>query len=680
MARLASRFGLVRADWLACVMLAAWMALRLLPGLDHPGMPRWDEALHQSAARGTFEEPLRPHIYRDHLHPRGLGDWIYAGVWLHKPPLPFWAGALLMHLTGIQPLALRWVSVLADLAVGLGLFFMLRRRVGRFWATLAGFAYLSLNFTWMLTQGFQFGDVTDTTLAAFVTLATIALVRACERPSARWACAAGLFLAMGYLCKSALALTPLAVAIILWALHRRRLAWGLRPRPLLVLVGSFAVAALPWAFYSARAWPEQYRANAKLIFAHLVDDWYPWGRPIDALLNEINGVELFPIPVALPMVAAVWVAWRAWQGRRSLDLALALWIWISWIVLSLTPAKVPAHGFGAVPAILAAVVLLVVDVRSRPLLAAATLATAVSGWVMPWLPSLSKVRTLVPATLPQTRDRAGMAEGLFLALLAVGVSWLVVRCWRDSRWPARILGWAATLAVVGLLGVHTPIAKRADRKLLLATTGATDYTREVGRALDRAVPDKSVVFLDTERNPECCSQEHALIFYSGKMTYRGQPEIETSREQGYAPYLVSPQAVPYAPVPGIPAHAWWRAYDLSAPLAAPVGIPEGVTSLSARAGQLELLGIARGPAISTRDRWALVARVIDTPADPAITLVFETRRGTELVRADLRDVLMDLNALKRAPWFILPFIGPLRAEVSTLRLEDGTSLALPPGS
>jgi 4-amino-4-deoxy-L-arabinose transferase-like glycosyltransferase len=674
--RLVVRLHMVRADWIACAVLVVWAGLRLLPGLDHIGMPRWDESLHQAATRGTFAEPLRPHIYADHLHGRSPSDWIFAGVWLHKPPLPFWAGALLLHVTGITPLALRLVSFFADLAVALGLYFLMRRSSGRWLAAVAGIGYVSLHFTWLLTQGFQFGDVTDTTLAACLTVSVLALVRAADRSSVRWAWIAGGLIGMGYLCKSALALAPLGIAVAFYLLRQRRVAWGLRGRSLLGLLATFLLVAAPWAIYSALAWPRVYHANAKLIFSHLVQEIEPFGRPIDAVFNEINDVELFPIPVSLAVLAAIWMAFRAWNSRRSLDIALALWLWCSWIVLSLTPSKVPAHAFGVVPAVLAAIVALVADARRRPLLAAALLSTSLAGWIVPKLPSLAKVRELVPSSLPQTRSQAGLAEGLLLACIAMAAVWMLGRLLEEPRWLARLLGHSSSVAAVALLAFVAPSVGQKEKRQFLATLGATDYARDVGRALDRVAPEKSVAFIKIDRNPDNCSEEHALIFYSGKMAYARAPELEVAASKGYASYLVSPLAEPFASVPGVPPYAPWRAYDLSAPLRGPAAIPPEVTPLSLRQRALELLGISRGPATFERDRWIVVARVVEPTFEP-LTLVFQTRQRREVVRAPLDSVLLDHNKLAQAAWFVLPFLGPRRADVVAITLEDGTPLALP---
>jgi 4-amino-4-deoxy-L-arabinose transferase-like glycosyltransferase len=666
------------ADWLVCAGLVVWAMVRMLPGLDHPGLPRWDEAIHQAAARGVFDEPLRPHIFSDHLYYHPASNWWFAGVWLHKPPLPFWAAAFLMHFTGIRPLALRLVSVFADVAVALGLFFLMRRAVGRALSALAGFAYLSLPFTWVLTQGYFFGDATDTSLAACLVLSVLALVRTVDRSSLRWAAVTGAMLGLGYLCKSALALEPLGIAAGFYLLGRKRIARGLDAPALVTLAGTLVLVAAPWTAYSAWQWPRQYQANAQLIYAHLVAELSPWGRPIDAIFNEINATELLPIPVACTLLAALWMAWRAWTSRRTLDIALALWIWPSWLVLSLTPSKVPAHAFGVVPAVLAAIVALISDARRRPVLAAASLAGLMAGVLVPRLPALSTVRRLIPASLPQTRAQPGLAEGLLLILLAAATAWLVVRLLRNPSWLRVAMGSAGLAGALGLLAIAPPLVRQDQEAQRVLEMGVIDYSREVGRALDLVTPKRSVIFANVDREPECCTQQHALIFYSGRMTYLIAYDLETAAEHGYAPYLVSPLAEPFAPIGIVPAHAWLRAYDLSAPTDAPAPLPSDATPLALRAGTLDLLGIACGPAVDDIDHWVLFAQMAGEPKAASVSLVFRTRYGVVPVTASTEATMAGPAKLAKAAWFVLPFIGPRRADVLSLGLKDGRPLALPP--
>lgn len=686
---------LPRTDWILCAVIVMWGSLRLLPDLRHPGIPRWDEGIHQAVTRGLITEPFRPHVYRDHLYFHGPADWISGGTWLHKPPVPFWAGSLLLRVTGDTPLALRLVSFLADLAAALAIFLLMRASAGRWLSALAAIAYLSLDFTWILTQGLLFGDVTDTTLAACLMLATLAVVRAVQNSSVRWAILAGAITGVGYLCKSALALTPVAVAAVFLVLHGRRSARGL-PLPIFAaFLSALVLVAAPWTIYASQAWPAQYHANLHLLYAHLVEEIGPFGRPIDGLFNEINGTELVPIPVAFTLLAGAWTAWRAYRFRLPVDIALAAWIWVSWIVLSLTPSKVPAHAFGVVPAVLAAIAILLADCRRRPVLAATSLAAILSTLVVKLAPSLSKVRELVPASLPETRDRSGLAEGLVLMMVAAFTSFALLRVRRNMPLdPARRhtahrrsraflvsgLGMVAILAGVVLLAFVTPVARHADEQQQMAAAGATSYTREVGLALQRSLPERSVLFIHTDVNPECCSEEHSLIFYSGKMSYRHAPDVMRALDRGYAPILVSPLAERFAPIPDIPANAWWRAYDLLAPRAQPAPLPSGFTLMKVRAKGMELLGVACGPAVSSRDRWAFVARRVGGEGLPeeGHVVTFKTMKGSERIPLNLDGVLLDAETLKRAAWFVLPLIGPPRSKVIGMTLEDGTPLPLPP--
>ena len=66
---------------------------------------------------GTFESFFTPHIYRDPLFPQPLGNWWAAHIWLHKPTGPFWLAAILMHVVGVTPLALRLVRPLGTVVL-----------------------------------------------------------------------------------------------------------------------------------------------------------------------------------------------------------------------------------------------------------------------------------------------------------------------------------------------------------------------------------------------------------------------------------------------------------------------------------------------------------------------------------------------------------------------------------
>jgi Dolichyl-phosphate-mannose-protein mannosyltransferase len=178
-------------DLLAVAIIVAVGVATHAPGLSRPGIAGWDEGLHQSAVRGTYATPLRPHIYEAHLYPFDRGNLLLAEEWLHTPPLPLWLAAFVLHFTGITPLAARLVALLAHLGTACFIFWFLKARASRPSALLAALSFLWLRFGWLLVSGQFFGDLIDTTLTFFVTAAMLALVQLAETKTLRAAIGAG---------------------------------------------------------------------------------------------------------------------------------------------------------------------------------------------------------------------------------------------------------------------------------------------------------------------------------------------------------------------------------------------------------------------------------------------------------------------------------------------------------
>ena len=303
-----------RADlpWLA--ILTGWGLWLFLPNLGHSSIWNWDESVHMAVARGVYDSFFTPHIFAHHIYPGyAFNDWVNGEIWIHKPILPFWLGALVMHVIGISPLGLRLCSVGGMLVAAAGLFLLLRKVVARPWALLIAGAFLTLPFSWRMVQGYQFGDVTDATLVGFVVLSFWLLLRTIEHNSTRWAGAAGLAIGSGFLCKSALALTPLGTALAFVILGASGFCRGLRWRPFCVLLGAFALVAIPWEIVCAVRWPELNKVEVLHTFGHItgksVENWI---RPWDALFNEIDEMELSPCPWRCR-----WWPARGWRSARG---------------------------------------------------------------------------------------------------------------------------------------------------------------------------------------------------------------------------------------------------------------------------------------------------------------------------------------------------------------------------
>jgi 4-amino-4-deoxy-L-arabinose transferase-like glycosyltransferase len=714
---------LSRRDALPLLLLVGWGLAWLAPELGHEWIHNWDEALHQAATRGTFATPLAPHIYREPLHTPNPHDFWAAGVWLHKPPMPFWLGAALMHLTGVTPLALRLVSLLGVLCTAVCLYLLVRGLAGRALAGLTAAGFLALPFTWLLTQGFMFGDATDTSLTGALTLSVLLLCRAVERGPAQGAARgaaqgaargmtggmalAGAVLGGAYLCKSALALAPLGVAGVLWALARLRLGPGPSTRGLLAFLAAFALVAAPWNLYAWHTWPEPYLANLRNSFlGHLTDaageDVGPWRRPWDFTLAHFVPGQLRPVPMALAVLALACLWGRALRRREAVPLALALWLTATWTVHSLTSAKAPALAWNALPAAFGGLALLLHAARRSLPLALGVLGAVASGPLLPHLPALARLRQGLPVeTFHAARTEAGVVEGLLLTggAVALGGALALAGAWARRRLrsaqearggegkeggEARAVGalragagGLAVAAAAALLLVQVPLAHAAQAAGLRPRFHASS-TADVGRALDAVLPERSVLYLDVDAEPPGAFLAQDAIFWSGRMAYLGPPDAARAQARGLRPYLLSPAAERFAPVEGVPPHAWLRAYDALRPLPAPAPLPAGVTPLDVEAGPLHVLGWAVGPASGGRARWALYVRAAAGPAP--LRVAFHTEQGAEEVhRVAPHEALRTPARLADAPWFVLPVVGPPRAQVRALGLGVGRApVPLPP--
>ncbi|WP_426749648.1 ArnT family glycosyltransferase [Myxococcus sp. Y35] len=668
-----------KLDGLLIALIVVWGLTQLAPHLAHPAIYMWDEAMHQAATRGTHDTFFTPHIYKDPLYPVDIRHWWAAHIWMHKPTGPFWFGALMMHIVGVTPLALRLGSLLGHLAAAVAIYLILRRPTGRFWAVLGAAGFLAMPFGWQLVQGRMFGDVTDCTLTGCNAVAVALLFHATRRGSWRWGMAAGGVVGLGFLCKTGLALTPLGIAATLWGLGRLRFCEGPRFGTVAAMVGTAVVVVAPWSLYSAWRWPELHELESRVTRAHLFADPTvdvgPWHRPVDALLNEVNIISFAPLPAVVPLLAFVWLLVRAVRKRELEVVGLALWVGATWLVLSLSVVKVPAIAWGAVPAVLAALAIAGADARRHPALAAALLVGVSTPWLLEHLPRMGRVRAALPTFLAQTRSTPGLAEGVLLsAIAALLVVLLSLRLSRRLPWAFTGLGALGTVAVAWVLAVTFPLARAryvADHLDELYIS----YSREVGQALARATPERSVLFLAHDSDVPRSMEYLSLMFWSNRMAYRRAPDTAAAHRRDYHPYLVSPLAERYAPVPGVPASAALRAYDLKAPRPTPAPLPEGVTPLSFREGDMEVLGVAAGHAGAGRDQYAFYVRSHGTLR--SLRVVFQGPDGSVERMLEPGAAIRKDTALRRADWFIVPVLGPPASGVTHLELgSSGQRVAL----
>jgi 4-amino-4-deoxy-L-arabinose transferase-like glycosyltransferase len=658
-------------DILCVSVIVATALVALLPGLAHPGIHNWDEAIHLAVSRGLMDTPLRPHVYAEPFHRPAIDDWINGNLWLHKPLGSMWFAALGMSLAGVGTGVARFGSVLGMVAAALGVFFLMRGTAGRFWSTLAACTLLVLPFTYELVQGFMFGDMTDTTLAGCLALAMVLLVTSIRRDSLLLAALAGVAVGLGYLCKSTLALTPVGVAGVLAGGRLLGLTQGPRLRQLALLLVCAAAVALPWSLYARHAYPELWAIESHVTRSHLFEDEarrnpsiVMWIRPLDAIFNEIHLRTLEPFPEALPLLAGLWLLYRALRTRELETLAVALWLWPTWLVLSWAAAKVPATSWGAVTAVFCALALLLRDSFRRPMLAAAVVGALSTPFLLPKLAFLAPLRARLPEALVQTRRVPGLFEGLCLALalaLLVGLPLLVAR----TRPPLTLgLGVACTALALYFLAPRTVLAhlkmREAKRDL-----GERTNTREAGLAAAKVLPDKALVWLRMEWDAPEQFEHLNFMFWSGRMAHKGNPRLDWGRAEGYRHYLASPAAEPFAPLE-VPAGSALRLYDLSTP-APPPEPPPGVHRLEVATGNAVVRGVAFVRTGQARDRWAFFVSPRGVPETLRVTFHLGGERR-QLVTLSPDAALRPRQAFRDVPWFIIPALGPRAEQVEAIEL------------
>jgi 4-amino-4-deoxy-L-arabinose transferase-like glycosyltransferase len=649
---------LSRLDALAAALITAVTLAALAPHLAHPAIFSWDESLHQAVARGTYDDFLFPHIYGDPLHEVKPQNFWEAQVYLNKPPAPFWLAAIFMHAgLGITPLALRLVSLLGQLIGALALYLWLRGLAGRFWAITVAVSFNLLPFTWRLTQGVQFGDATDCGLMACLAVSFLALQLGVAQRSLAWSALAGAATGAAILFKAPLGLPLIGVGAVLMVFKM------LRPRDYAAFLVTAVAVALPWNWYAAGRWPDAYAVSFGVWVGHMHDASSSvtnigFRLPVDALFNTIMPAELFPLPPILPVLGGIWLCIRAVRRREPLVVALAVWVVACWIFLSMADTKVPAGMWGAMPALLSGLALLGRE-ATQSLMAALALAGALATRLITRIPWVLFVHFALPHALPQTRSLPGIVEGLIGIGIGLALARPLAKALR-GREPLEIaLRVTVTIVFILALLAGTSRAQSEAREERLNEL-ASSYSREVGLALDAAVPKRAVIDIATDSDePGCCFEKQSLMFWSGRMAYRPLDQT-VAAQRGYHRYRVSPVSEPFAAVPGVPLDAWWRAYDLETP-AEEAALPDGLERVDADVGAMHIYGFAAGPIDGRRDRWAVF---VSSPAPEPLTLGFELHDGSQAVRVEPQATLKHNEGLAGRKWFILPVVGPRRSDVT----------------
>lgn len=661
-------------------LIVAYGLLRLAPDLGHPGIWNWDESFHQVVTRHSHDTPWHPMLVDDPVHP--LTDyklWWGFNTWLHKPPGPFWLGAFFMTFTGVTPLALRLGSLFGELVMALSVYWFVRSLIAPPLAFVASLAFLSIPFGWEMTQGRFVGDVTDITLSACLCFAMLALVKACETQRWPWALAAGAATGAGYLCKTLLSLTPLGVALVLVVLGLVKFSRGLKPLHWVTMLLGTVLVAGPWNLYAFLRWPDIYKRIVTNTIGFVSnaanEDLAPGIRPLDAVFLEVNPHNYEPLTGGVILLLGLWLAWRALVKRELITIVLTGWLWATWLGHSYADVKGHAHLWNSLVPGYAALALVMRDVFKSRVLAFAALAGLFTTGLMTLLPFVSKLRELLPPILSHSRRMPGFVESLAFMGVAVVIGFLFTKWKRAGAW---VPAWPAGVVVAALLGWASVVQASQLQSKMHEDAKANmfnAYSREVGRVMDAASPKKSLLLIDIDFESPGQFEYLNLTFWSDRLVLGGH-DVKDYPQAGYHPYLVSPAAEPFAPVPGVPADSWLRAYDLTVPAAGPTPLPEGATPLDFTVGTMKVLGFASARHDSERERYVFFVQPQGVPTE--LKVVFESANGpVEKVIAP-EAALRNRARLATSAWFIAPVFGPLRSDVTGLDFGAGQRVTLKP--
>ncbi|MBK7863802.1 MAG: glycosyltransferase family 39 protein [Archangiaceae bacterium] len=665
-------------DLVALGVILLWGLWWLLPGLGHPSIHNWDESFHQAVARGTLDHFPAPTMYAEPFLPLAYKDWWYSGIWMHKATGVFWWAAVMLKVLGITTAALRTASLFSELGIAALLYLVCRPLTGRVIALASALAFLLLPWGWLMTQGHFVADVTDISVTAFVVLGMAWLWWSVEKESLAWAAAAGAAIGVGYLCKTFLSLAPLGVAGAWWFLGRVRFCKGPTFKQVLLMVGAFVAVAAPWNLYAFFHWHDVFaRAfdhTIGFISSSSGEDVGPGWRPVDAIFHEINWTILTPFPYPLTLLAGVWLAVKAVRERDGRVIAIALWLWSTWVVHTITHVKGHGHLWNAVPAVFIAYAVTARDVFRYRALAVAVLAS-LAVWV--WKPALAPLlalRAALPSALIQTRtwEHTNLVEQFAFVPLAVLLAWALGRALKKS--PAllsRVTVGLGTLAALATSAYAFPISAIDNRKQQAAMDHDRQWSasEDLGLALDPLLEKKAVFFMDTNFDYGVSFEYLNLMFWSGRMVYRMPPNLPMAQERGYHPYEVSPCAEPYEPLDAVPPYAGLRAYDLLKPRPGPTQLPQGLNPLDVQLTNVHAVGWAARTTNERFSRYAFYFEPRGVPTDVRATFTMDDgSRHTETLQ--VASTLRPAQRVAQSPWCLFQVIGPRHDHVKSIELAQ----------
>ncbi len=420
---------------LAAMVAALWLAMLPLRPLFNPDEGRYAEIPREMLADGDWVIP----------HLNGL-------AYIEKPPLQYWATAVVFKVLGQSVFAARFYVAACALATLLVVGFT----ANRLWAGLAGYrAAAALGGMLMFVILGQLLTL-DMSLTFYMTASLAAFLlaqrsRSPDRDSRAvngWMVVAWLATALGVLTKGLVAAAIPTAVLILYSLYTRdfhpwrrtRVGWGL---PLLLVV------IVPWHWLAARRLPD----FLEFFFVHehvsryltpSADRQEPWWFFAAVLLAG-------SVPWTASVLRVLALGWRREAAKGQFDARVFLWIWSAFILVffSLSDSKLMPYILPALPGLALLMAAAPPPIWRRDGSIAATMALAIAAAAL--LAALVGPRFLPATARGQCFSLLSRPLLEIAALLGVTGAFVLANRRREPTRDAVILGVGWCLAALLLM-------------------------------------------------------------------------------------------------------------------------------------------------------------------------------------------------------------------------------------
>jgi 4-amino-4-deoxy-L-arabinose transferase-like glycosyltransferase/outer membrane protein assembly factor BamB len=479
--------AVTRSRWLHRTTSGFFLLLlvALLPGLGRPQLTLFDESFQAIVARRLLDHPFQLTLYDAPLLSVQATHWSVGGTWHHMPPVALWQMALSLALLGISTFALRLPSALLHVGAAFLTYRIGRDLFGSGTGTVAALLQALSPLLIASVYGFHSSGHVDLALLFWSEAALLTALRGARTGHGAWFAAAGLALGIAVLSGGVPALATAATLLILGVATRL----GVGASAPLKVRPLHLLFALVVAAAVGGAWIAVSLAAGN---AENVRQAAAWLVPRGIVSPRISvGTVADALPwLWLPAAGAMLII-TARVPRHAGELFLAAWAWGGVLPLSTASAVSATAGVLGVPVLALA---------------------------------LARVGQLVVERLTRAAWRRQ-------ALVTVG----------------------AIAAMLTVTALYARVAWKAG-----ASEPPDDSIKATAARLRQRLPANAVFVLD---EPQPTGDHLALMFWADRPVHsierlrRRQPTLSPGiagraiRDAGGAPYLLTRQPLPGAPVP-----------------------------------------------------------------------------------------------------------------------------------